>query len=172
MRCSMFVAALALAACAPSTEEAERREAERISAASHEGPVGWLDADAPGESGVVYRAGPNAVGFAISCVGADKRLFVRFETPSEAAKSARQGELFLGAAGFPVTLEAIEGGQIEMLGDAAVTPEILAALASADSARVVVGDAFTATESGGAAQLATLAATCSTITGVAPAKAS
>lgn len=164
-----------LAACAPPADKkAEAPEpemtAEEIDAASHDGPVGWLQADGAGETALEYRAGPNAIGFRMSCTTA-KSFVVDVESVATSAgplKANTPGSLLLGATAFPVSVSPIDDGLIRMTASTPVTPPLLAALAGADSARVVVGDAFTETGPEGATTLKAFATACGAITGVKP----
>lgn len=170
-----FAAAL-LAACTPAAEKTAEAPApemteEEIDAASHDGPVGWLEADGAGETAVEYRAGPNAIGFRLACTTA-KKLTVDVEsvgTSSGPLKSDTPGTLLIGATAFPIVVSPVDDGLIRMAAETAVTPQVLTALAGAESARVVVGDAFTEAGPDGGKALKTFATACSALTGVKPA---
>jgi alkylation response protein AidB-like acyl-CoA dehydrogenase len=119
--------------------------AEEIDAASHEGPTGWLDADGAGETALVWRAGPNAIDFTLTCRQSDKMLVASAESTGTTAAplaDATPATLFIGAALFRSTVSP-DAGQLTMSLTLPVTKDLLAAFASAESARIVVGDSFT-----------------------------
>jgi hypothetical protein len=176
MRLPIIALALALGASAcspakpPPAAPAEMTQ-EEIDAASHDGPTGWLEADGPGETALVWRAGPNAIEFRLACEMAGKTLIAQAESVALTDKPLAPNTaaaLLIGAKSFAGVVSP-DDGLMTMSMKLPVTPDVLAALADAPSARIVVGDAFVEAGPDGAAKLAAFGQSCAAITGVTPA---
>jgi hypothetical protein len=177
MRRLVLAAAAFVAACSPQAQQkspppapTKEMTAEEIDAASHEGPVGWLDADGAGETALVWRAGQNAVGFTLTCRKADSALVVTAESTGTTAaplKANSPATLLLGATPFTGVVSP-DDGLLTMSMKLPVTPALLSALTSSTSARVLVGESFMDTGPDGGPHFKTLATSCAAITGVAP----
>lgn len=172
MRLSLIgVCIMGLCACAPKPEEhlaAPEANYEELGqdAPGTEGPLGWLNADAPGETAAMWRAGPNAVEFSLTCVQAEKSLAVHAEAPAMKV-TQNLGAIVIGPSVFPATVSAIEDSvQIELKTE--VTPALLKALATQKTARITIGADSTATEPDDKNALAHLSSACATLTGIAP----
>ncbi len=132
-----------------------------------DGPLGWLEADGAGETAAVYRAGPNAVEFSLTCSQVEKTLAIRAETPAPFLPQESPATFFAGAAAFQGEATLVtDTMQVAMT--LPVTPTLLKALTEAKSARVTIGDAFTETAPDDKQALAHLSQSCALITGVKP----
>ncbi len=170
----MVVAAAVLgaanfAACGPKAEAVTEPAYEELGqdAPGMDGPTGWLETDGAGETSAVYRAGPNAVEFSLTCAQVEKTLTVLAEAPATNLSVDSPATLFAGATPFEGKANPVEDSmQVELT--LPVTPALLKALAEAKSARVTIGDAFTETAQDDKQALAHLAQSCSILTGIKP----
>lgn len=152
-----------VAACTPPATDGvntETMSAEEIDEASHEGPTGWLpsvDAAAPALS---WRAGPNAVGFSLACTADALRVSAEsVGTTAAPLADATPATLLIGAAPFTGSVSD-DPGLLTMSMQIPLSPAVIAALKDADSARIVVGDAFVETGADGRTALAAFADVC------------
>lgn len=127
-------------------------------------PTGWLEADGPGETALIWRAGPNAVDYVLSCRQAGSTLQVRFEPPI-ALTTPASATLFLGAAGTQGQATPPAPGELAASFATPVTPKLLDDLANAAASRVLIGDAFTETGIDETGKFKTFAQTCAALTG-------
>ena len=156
----------ALSACHPAEKKAEAPPP----VTSDEPLTGWLVADGAGETGIVYRDAPDALGFAMSCRQADKTFHVVVPDPVETTPIAKEtATLILGDEGFvaPVAAgpaDAASGRSLVV--EAPLDPKLLRALADAKSARLEFRDAFVETGVDTEGKLLAFSQHCEQLTGV------
>lgn len=157
---------LALGACHPAEKKAETPPP----VTSDEPLTGWLAADGAGETGIVYRDAPDALGFAMSCRQASKTFHLVVPDPVETTPIAKEtATLILGDEGFIVPVaagpaDATSGRSLVV--DAPLDPKLLRALADAKSARLEFRDAFVETGVDTEGKLLAFSQHCEQLTGV------
>jgi hypothetical protein len=158
-----------LASCAPKAEAPAEPTAEELGqdAPGTDGPLGWVEADGAGETGVSWRAGPNAIGFSLHCAKATKEITIEAERPEEGVAPGSAGNFFAGAEAFAAQIWPVEG-LLTVRMKLPVTPEILKALSEAQTARIAVGDSFTETGVDDKGALKNFADTCRLLVGDVP----
>ncbi|MET0546924.1 MAG: hypothetical protein ABWZ40_11495 [Caulobacterales bacterium] len=158
LRILAIVICAALSACANSAEKMGQ------DAPGAEGPRGWFNTESTGETRATWRAGPNAVEFSLICTQADKMLIVHAEAPAQRI-TQNLGMIMIGVSGFSAEVTAVPDSlQIQLA--TGVTSTLLKALAAEKTARIVIGDDFTATEPDDTNALARLSRSCAALTGV------
>jgi hypothetical protein len=166
IRMFLMTAALGLAACTPPAAEKVEAPAPAVEQDSHEGPRGWMAADDAGMPGVAFAAGPNAQLFTLACGDEQQMLYVTAAPPVDLTEPGQKVTFMIGETKFE-GIANMQNMAAEVL--APLTPQIMKALANADSAKLMIGEAVTDTGPGGAAELKAFAGRCETYTGVKPA---
>ncbi len=130
----------------------------------------WLDADGPGETGLVYRLQAQVIDFTLSCRQSDKSLTVKSAYSGPAPKAGEMASLQLGAVltDAPVVNEAGLAGPGAVAVRAALTADLLYALANARSIGLTYRGAFTGTGEDSEGKLRAFAGNCARLTGLTP----
>lgn len=173
MKQRWIAAALMLTACGAPKDDAAPQPSD--TSAGVETPadpdadslIGWLAADGPGESAAVWRESADGVEFSLTCSLASKDLSVQAKKPTEKIADGTPASFFLGADEFKSTATVIDDAR-QVLLKIPVTPALLKSLSAAKTARVVIGDAFTATDEDKNNTLADLAVSCGALTNITP----
>jgi hypothetical protein len=131
--------------------------------------TGWLTADGPGETAIVYKDAPDSPGFGLSCDGASKSIRVSAPNPLEGAPIDKEtATLILGDQAFLVPVSAGVGAMPLLSVQTPAIPKLLLAVADAKSARLVFRDGFVETGVDTEGRFLTFSARCAALTGVTP----
>lgn len=125
----------------------------------------WLDADGPGETGLVYRLQAQVVDFTLTCRQSDKSLTVKSAYAGGAPKVGELASVQIGAAlaDAPVV---DEGGPGAVAARTPLTADLLYALANARSIGLTYRGAFTGTGEDSEGKLRVFAGNCARLAGM------
>jgi hypothetical protein len=130
----------------------------------------WLEADGAGETGLVYRLQAQVVDFTLSCRQSDKTLRVKSAHSGGMPKAGETASVQIGGilADATVVDEAGVAGPGAVAVRAALTADMLYALANARSVGVTYRGEFTGTGEDSEGKLRAFAGNCARLTGLTP----
>lgn len=130
----------------------------------------WLDADGPGETGLVYRLQAQVIDFTLSCRQSDKTLTVKSAHSGAAPNAGEVASVQIGGilADAVVVDEAGAAGPGAVAVRTALTADIIYALANARSVGVTYRGEFTGTGEDDQGKLRAFAVNCARLTGLTP----
>jgi hypothetical protein len=164
--------ALTAAACQPGapTPATETPDAAVPDAAPGEQAGVWLDANGPGETGLVYRDSEGASAFAMVC-RQQGALFTASAPMGTlgADQIPPDVTIFLGATAIPAKSRISAASPAQVGAEAVITPDLLKALAAAPGVRIVMGETFVEGGPDTTGKFAAFANNCGQLSGVSPA---
>lgn len=168
MKNLVVVGMLAVSLCACQRGGTKTPAADTTEADEAEGATGWLDADAPGQTTIVYKDAADSPGFSMSCVQATRSFRVSAPNPVEGAPIDKEtATLILGDEAFLVSVKpGAAGATPSLFVEAPAIPKLLRAVADSKSARLVFRDGFVETGVDTEGRFLAFSSRCETLTGV------
>jgi hypothetical protein len=160
MRKLLVLAVALLAACSGEPKEGASKAHAPLQS-------GWVNADGPGETAIVYRDGADGPGFALSCVQATKAFKITAPNPVEIPPIDKEtATLILGDEAFIVPVAPGDGDTPSLIVVTPAVPQLLRAVADAKNARLVYRDGFVETGVDTEGKILAFSRQCETLTGV------